>query len=70
MAEKKKTAPPQRIAKPTRHHRKVLTFNDSELEALNAFCKKYKIANQAKFLREAVISTILRKTEEDHPPLF
>ncbi|MDR0660152.1 MAG: hypothetical protein LBG19_04995 [Prevotellaceae bacterium] len=70
MADKKKTVKPQRIAKFVRKHRKVVTFNDSELEVMNAFCKKYKIANQAKFIREAVISTILRKTEEDHPTLF
>lgn len=70
MAEKRKAAPPQRIAKPVRKHRKVVTFNDSELEVMNAFCKKYRIDNQTKFIREAVISTILRKTEEDHPTLF
>ena len=70
MAEKKKTVKPQRIAKLVRRHRKVITFNDRELEVVNAFCKKYKIDNQSKFIREAVISTILRKTEEDHPTLF
>ncbi len=70
MAEKKAKATAQRIAKRARRHRKVITFNDSEMEALTAFCKKYKITNQTKFLREAIISTILRKTEEDHPTLF
>lgn len=70
MAEKKKTVKPQRIAKLARRHKKVVTFNDNELEAINAFCKKYKITSQAKFIREAVIATILRKTEEDHPTLF
>lgn len=70
MAEKKKKEIVQRIAKLTRKHRKVVAFNDSELEVINAFCKKYKIVNHAKFIREAVISTILRKTEEDHPTLF
>ena len=70
MAEKKKIENIQRIAKLARKHRKVVAFNDSELEVIIAFCKKYKITNQAKFIREAVISTILRKTEEDHPTLF
>ena len=70
MADKKRKTTPQRIAKPARRHRKVVSFNDSELEVVNAFCKKYKIDNHAKFIREAVISTILRKTEEDHPTLF
>lgn len=70
MAEKKKTVKPQRIAKLVRRHKKMITFNDSELEVVSAFCKKYRIDNQAKFIREAVIATILRKTEEDHPTLF
>ena len=70
MAEKKKVEKVQRIAKLVRRHKKMVTFNDSELEVINAFCKKYKIDNKTKFIREAVISTILRKTEEDHPTLF
>lgn len=70
MSEKKKAVKPQRIAKPVRRHKKVVTFNDNELEAINAFCKKYKVTSQAKLIREAVIATILRKTEEDHPTLF
>jgi Mor family transcriptional regulator len=53
-----------------RTHRKALLFNDAEWEAVNSFCKKYKISNQSRFFREAIISSILRKTEEDHPTLF
>jgi hypothetical protein len=53
-----------------RQHRKVLVFNDAENEAIKNFCAKYKISNQSKFFREAIISTILRKLEEDHPKLF
>ena len=53
-----------------REHRKALLFNDAEMEAIRSFCKKYKITNEAKFFREAIITTILRKTEEDHPKLF
>jgi len=57
-------------AKVRREHRKTLLFNDAEMEAIHSFCKKYKITNQARFFREAIIGTILRKTEEDHPKLF
>jgi Mor family transcriptional regulator len=53
-----------------REHRKTLLFNDAEMEAIRSFCKKYKITNQTKFFREAIITTILKKTEEDHPKLF
>ncbi|MDR0294858.1 MAG: hypothetical protein LBH91_01525 [Prevotellaceae bacterium] len=57
-------------AKVKREHRKTLLFNDAEIEAIHNFCKKYKITNQTKFFREAIITTILQKTEEDHPKLF
>ncbi len=53
-----------------RSHRKAIIFNDAEMKAVVDFCKKYKITNQAKFFRETIIATILRKTEEDHPKLF
>jgi hypothetical protein len=53
-----------------RKHRKAMVFNDAEHEAIRNFCARYKISNQSKFFREAIISTILRKLEEDHPKLF
>jgi hypothetical protein len=53
-----------------RKHRKVLVLNDAENDVVHNFCVKYKISNQSKFFREAIISTILRKLEEDYPKLF
>ncbi|MDD3843968.1 MAG: hypothetical protein PHP33_04905 [Bacteroidales bacterium] len=53
-----------------RVHRKTILFNDKEMEALQMYCKKYKISSQSKFIREAVVTTILRQLEEDHPKLF
>lgn len=53
-----------------RKHRKTLKFNDKEMAVIQHFFKKYKIQNESKFFREAIIATILRKTEEDHPKLF
>jgi len=65
----KKIKPVKKISSP-RTHRKALLFNDAEMDAVNRFCEKYKITNQTKFFREAIITTILHKTEEDHPTLF
>ncbi|MFA7180341.1 MAG: hypothetical protein WC077_04215 [Bacteroidales bacterium] len=53
-----------------RVHRKTILFNDKEMEALQMYCKKYKISSQSKFIREAVVTTILKQLEEDHPKLF
>lgn len=53
-----------------RIHRKELLFNTSEMEVIKVYCKRYKIRNQSKFLREAIISRVLNKFENDHPKLF
>ncbi|MFO8022504.1 MAG: hypothetical protein R6U65_08555 [Perlabentimonas sp.] len=53
-----------------RVHRKALLFNTLELEAINIYCKKYKIKNRSKFLREAIITKVLQQFENDHPKLF
>ncbi len=45
-------------------------LNHREMNALNAFCKKYKISNRSKFMREAVMTAILKKFDEDYPSLF
>lgn len=58
------------IKKPKRTHRQTITFNDVEMGVISNFCSKYKIKKKTKFLREAIISTILQKMEEDHPKLF
>ena len=53
-----------------RIHRKAILFNKRELNAINHYCRKYKIKNRSKFMRETIISTILQKFDEDHPSLF
>jgi len=53
-----------------RIHRKSILFNKRELNAINHYCRKYKINNRSKFMRETIIATILRQFEEDHPSLF
>ncbi|HBY02027.1 MAG TPA: hypothetical protein DEG92_05750 [Rikenellaceae bacterium] len=56
--------------KAIRNHRKTILFNDKEMEAVQLYCKKYKVKSQAKFCREAIISAILKQFDEDHPKLF
>lgn len=53
-----------------RTHRQMFTLNDEENKALNRYISKYKVQNKSKFIREAVMLTIIRKLEEDHPRLF
>ncbi|MDR2126446.1 MAG: hypothetical protein LBP63_06430 [Prevotellaceae bacterium] len=70
MAKKKTKTESVPVKKTVRTHRQTLTFNDMEMEAITNFCCRYKITKKTKFFREAIISTILQKIEEDHPTLF
>jgi hypothetical protein len=53
-----------------RENPKIIRFNTRELSAINQYCEKFKIRNQAKFMREAIISEILRRFDENYPTLW
>lgn len=53
-----------------RQHRESFRLNDLEYKALMKYYKKYKIRNRARFLREAIMSIVLKKFDEDYPTLF
>lgn len=53
-----------------RVYRKSILFNKREIQAINHYCKKYKIRNKSKFMREIIISSILKKFDDDYPSLF
>lgn len=72
MAKKKPSTPPSQPYHPTmkRTHRVAFMLNEEEFKAVNRFIDKYQISNTSKFMREAVIRTILKRLDEDHPTLF
>ena len=49
-----------------RVNRQELRFNNREKRVIEEYCKKHKIRNKAKFMRESIIATILK----DYPTLF
>ena len=53
-----------------RINRQTICFNNHELAAINKFCNKYRINNKSKFMREAIITEVLKKFDEDYPSLF
>jgi len=53
-----------------RTHRTSILFNQREQEAINLYCEKYKITNKSKFMREAILTEILKRFDEDYPTLF
>jgi hypothetical protein len=53
-----------------RKHKAVFLLNDKEQEAFDVYCKRYKIKNKARFMRESVMRTVLDQFMEDYPTLF
>jgi len=47
-----------------------IRFNNRELNAIAAYCKKYRVDNKTKFMREAILTEVLRKFDSDYPTLF
>lgn len=52
-----------------RSHKQTLLLNSRELNAINFYCERYRI-NKSRFMREAIVTTVLKKIEDDHPVLF
>ncbi len=53
-----------------RNHRTAFLLNDKEKEALESYCKKNKIKNKSKFMRETLLRTVMDHFLEDYPTLF
>ena len=53
-----------------RVNRRSIMFNNKELKVIESYCRKYRINNRSKFMREAIITSILKKYDEDYPTLF
>ena len=53
-----------------RVNKKSILFNNKELKAIENYCSKYRIGNRSKFMREAIITSILKKFDDDYPTLF
>ena len=53
-----------------RINKKSILFNNRELKAIDSYCRKYQIVNRSKFMREAIITSILKRFDDDYPTLF
>lgn len=54
----------------TRTKRKTILLNTLENQALEKYMKKYKVENQSKFMREAIMKAVLKKFSDDYPTLW
>jgi hypothetical protein len=53
-----------------RKHKLSFLFNELEQSALENYCKKYKVDNRSKFMRETIVTAILTQFDKDYPSLF
>jgi hypothetical protein len=53
-----------------RNNRMAFVCNDEETKMLNRFFDKYHIQNKSKWLRETIVTAVLKQMEKDYPTLF
>lgn len=50
--------------------KQAILFNERELNAINEYCSKFKVKNRSRFMREAIITEVLKRFDENHPTLW
>ena len=53
-----------------RNNRMTLLLNEKEKLSIENYCKKHKIKNKSKFLRDTIMRTVMDHFLEDYPVLF
>ena len=53
-----------------RKNRLTVLLNESEQRALDNYCRRYRITNKSKFVRETLMKNILHRFDADSPTLF
>lgn len=54
----------------SRKQRASFLLNEEEYQLVCFFLKKYRISNKSNWLRQTIISHILKTLDRDHPTLF
>ncbi len=53
-----------------RTHRQVIYFNEKEMNAIDEYCRRFKVRSKSSMLRQAIIERVLSDMDENHPTLF
>lgn len=48
----------------------MILFNEKEVNAIDEYCRRFKIKSKSAMLRQAVMERILGDLDENHPTLF
>lgn len=53
-----------------RNQRQVIYFNEKEMNAIDEYCRRFKVKSKSSMLRQAIIERVLSDMDENHPTLF
>lgn len=45
-------------------------LNNRELRAINVYCQRFRVKNKSSFLREIIMTAILKRFDEEMPSLW
>ncbi|MCX6308030.1 MAG: hypothetical protein NTY32_04055 [Bacteroidia bacterium] len=53
-----------------RDHLVTIALNDPEFKTLEKYCAQYNISNRSRFIREALMKSMMTRMVDDYPTLF
>ena len=62
--------PKQKTSAVIRSKQANFSLSDEEYSLMSQYMKKYKISNKSRWLRETIMTHILKNLEMDYPTLF
>lgn len=60
----------QKSRKSVRKERFTFLANEEEKRMIDSYLRKYKITNRSRWIRETLITFIIKKLDQDYPTLF
>ncbi|MBO4268256.1 MAG: hypothetical protein J5869_02670 [Bacteroidaceae bacterium] len=60
----------QKSRKSVRKERFTFLANEEEKRMIESYLRKYKITNRSRWIRETLITFIIKKLDQDYPTLF
>jgi ABC-type dipeptide/oligopeptide/nickel transport system ATPase component len=50
--------------------KQTILFNSLEMGAIHKYCNQFRIRNRSKFMREAIVTEVLKRFDKNYPTLF
>ena len=60
----------ERKDRPVRNERYSFLVNSDEKQTIENYLRKYKISNRSRWMRETLMTFIIKNLDQDYPTLF